>query len=141
MTDKGFELLENFNELLEKEIRKVVMQGEIKPDQYQNLERVVCMMKQTKEAEYYMDALGEMEDYGHSTRRGRSMTTGRYVSRTSPMHHHMDDRSMSYMDGYSMHSYKDRIIADLEENVRNAPTEKDRLFAERLLNSAENGMK
>lgn len=135
---EGIELLEDLNELLEKEIRSVVKSGEIKPDQYENLSKAVCMMKDTKKAEKIMLEMESYGDYGVSNgrhysdmsmTRGRSPITGRYVSMESPMRtaHHMND-------GYSMHSYKDRILADLENRIQNAPTERDRLFVEGIVN-------
>lgn len=43
----------------------------------------------------------------------------------------------TYGDGYSMHSYKDRIIANLENKMQTAPTEADKAFIEGLLGFAE----
>lgn len=40
-------------------------------------------------------------------------------------------------NGYSMHSYKDRIIANLENKMQTAPTEADKAFIEGLLGFAE----
>lgn len=70
---------------------------------------------------YYHDSYG---DDMYSNRRGRSPVTGRYISRG------MDDYSerdrMSYRDGYSGHSIKDRMIARLESMMDEAKTDYER---------------
>lgn len=140
----GIELLEAFNEVLEKEIRNVVNAGEVKPDEIDNLSKIVCMMKDSKKAEKIIMELSECADSEYpismggkhyadvSMRRGRSAETGRYVSRTGT-----HPSSMYTDDGYSMHSFKDRVVADLEHYAQNAPTVKDRLFIEKMIDKAE----
>ena len=62
---------------------------------------------------YYHDS------YGHeSYRRGRSPVTGRYISR--------GEDNMSYHDGYSGHSIKDRMVARLEDMMDEAKTDHER---------------
>ena len=82
---------------------------------------------------YYHDSYG---DDMYSNRRGRSPVTGRYISRG------MDDYSgrdrMSYRDGYSGHSIKDRMVARLESMMDEAKTEHERQTVEEWINRLSN---
>ena len=128
--------LDKLNELVNADIQSIVAKGDIKPEDYKNLESATCIMKNTQKAKQIMYELMDMDEnensFGHSMKRGRSPMTGRYVSMGYPMH-----MSHTYGDGYSMHSYKDRIIANLENKMQTAPTEADKAFIEGLLGFAE----
>ena len=68
---------------------------------------------------YYHDSYGYDDSYrGDSYRRGRSPVTGRYISR--------GEDNMSYHDGYSGHSIKDRMVARLEDMMDEAKTDHER---------------
>ena len=129
------ETLDKLNDLVNADIQKIVGRGEIKPEEYKNLESATCIMKNTQKAKQIMYDLMDMDEgnsFGYSMRRGRSPVTGRYVSMGYPTH-----MNHTYGDGYSMHSYKDRIIANLENKMQTAPTEADKAFIEGLLGFAE----
>lgn len=76
---------------------------------------------------YYHDSYGYDESYhGDSYRRGRSPVTGRYISR--------GEDHMSYRDGYSGHSIKDRMVARLEDMMDEAKTDHERQTVSEWIN-------
>ena len=76
---------------------------------------------------YYHDSYGYDGSYnGDSYRRGRSPVTGRYISR--------GDDHMSYRDGYSGHSIKDRMVARLEDMIDEAKTDHERQMVSDWIN-------
>ena len=128
-----------FNKLLEKELGteldKIMDSGTITPAN-------ICTMK---DAFKLVKLIGEYEDMGasgYSGRRGRSRTTGRYMSR--------DESSFGSYDGNSRRSYgsygsyarsgHSQIVSELERMYDDAHDEKERKMIEEWLQRAESEM-
>ena len=134
----NMELLYKFDKLLETELKRVVEKGEIQPNEWMNLKALACIMKDVKEVERMLstwDDSDENDMYSYknynmprmrsmynpyenqngdfSNMRGRSKTTGRYMSRT-------------YGGGRSGHSIKDRMVDSLERMYDDASTEHEK---------------
>ena len=121
------QLLDEFDqsqELMLKELRKINAKGDLTKEE-------LCMLKEIAEATYKMQIVEAMFEDGdggvseyyddqHMTSnrgrgsyaRGRSMRTGRYVSRRG-----------DYTSGHSLH---DRMIAALEDTMDQAKSDYDR---------------
>ena len=125
MLDQLLDEFERTEELMLKELRKINAKGDLTPQE-------VCNIKEMAEAVYKMLIVEAMADGGNdyseyysdddgmrSTRRGRDMRTGRYVSRRG-MRSYEGDRMMS---GHSLH---DRMIAALENTMDQARSDYDR---------------
>lgn len=136
-------LLYELDDILEKELKNVVKKGEVPANEWENLKRLVCIMKEVKEVEQML--MEEDYDDGYSSRsyntqftprmtydnrggnmsnaRGRSRTTGRYMSR----------------DGYgrSMHSIKDRVIDQIERMYDEAGSEHEREELNKMIKTVE----
>lgn len=130
--------IEKFQEILEKDLKekldKVNNAGTVSPEDLTIIDKAVDVMLDLINYEKCM-----MEEDGnsydeYSTRRGRSMTTGRYMSRdTMPM---SMGRSMeqysgrrSYNGGYSGH-FRDK----LEMLYNEAQNEDERRMVEEMMN-------
>ena len=104
-------------EMLDEQIEKLIKKGDISQTEIDALKDAwtIKLMLEAYEEQgpmsYSMMPDPEMGSYGGSYRRGRSMTTGRYMSRES---------------GYSSHSIKDRMIARLEDMYDEAKSEHER---------------
>lgn len=110
-------------EMLEEQIKTLLKKGDISPQELSALKEAYelrAMIKCSEESEgssYMMDP----QVYGGSYQRGRSMTTGRYMSRDGGY------SSGGYNGGgYSGHSIKDRMIARLEAMYDEAKSEHER---------------
>lgn len=115
--DKYNEIMEELNhmqDLLLKEIRKVNAKNDITPQELNNVKEAVCLMKDIIKLEEMMDGANyEYDKHSEympsmmhdSYRRGRSQTTGRYVSR---------------------HSIEDRMVASLESMMDQAGSDYER---------------
>jgi hypothetical protein len=125
MLDQLLDEFERTEELMLKELRKINAKGDLTPQE-------VCSIKEIAESTYYMQIVEAMEDGGDSdysdyypdgdmmsSRRGRDMRTGRYVSRRG-MRSYEGDRMTS---GHSLH---DRMIAALENTMDQAKSDYDR---------------
>lgn len=113
------------------DIKQLLKKENITPSEWENISKVVCVLKEMKVMEgmdSYIDDEGYSQtgmprmhyqpDLDHSYARGRSMTTGRYISR---------DAGSSYTGGgYSGHSIQDRMIARLEKMMDEASSEYER---------------
>ena len=139
MIDK--KLLEKIGESVSEAIRPNAMKGAaIKPEDLEILNKGICILEKIKKIESldkqieYMDSYGNDRynsynsyDDGNSYRRGRSATTGRYVSRDSaPYVDGYSSRRFYDGNGYSGHSIKDRMIAQLEKMYDEAQTEHEK---------------
>ena len=142
MIDK--KLLEKIGESVSEAIRPNAMKGAaIKPEDLEILNKGICILEKIKKIESldkqieYMDSYGNDSynsynsyDDGNSYRRGRSATTGRYVSRDSaPYAEGYSSRRFydgEHHNGYSGHSIKDRMVAQLEKMYDEAQTEHER---------------
>lgn len=144
MADKATKdkVLEEVEDLVLEEVRKVIRKGEINTDEWDNFKKAICIWSECCNIKrgMYDD---NMYDSGYSGRtyripsisygvdgtpmynqvgegmsheRGRSSVTGRYISR-------------GHDGGYSGHSIDDRAIASLERLYDNAQSqhEKERL--------------
>lgn len=136
------ERIRKFEELLEKELKdeldKINNAGTITPDNLHTVKDAVKLMLKLKKYEEWLNGESEYSYDGYSNRRGRSATTGRYVSRDyGPMRshdiHHADEYRRSY-DGYSSHG---DMIDQLEDMYRNAQTEHERRMIDEWINNAK----
>lgn len=152
------ECIEKFNVILEKDLKemleKVTKAGTVNPDDVKVIDKAVDLMLKLQEYDDWQQSGNEGNSYdGYSTRRGRSMTTGRYVSRDRardwrdemPRDGDYSARSYgrdpymrgSYDRGYSGHSMKDRLIADLESKYDQAQSEHERQFLDTWIKRIE----
>ena len=139
------EKIEMFEKILEKdlkaELEKVVNAGTVSPTEVKTITDAVRLMLKLKEYEEWdRKESGE----GYSYRRGRSATTGRYVSRDrAPMYHNMEGDSRRYYDGayldhgYSGHSIKDRMVDHLERMYDDAQTDHERQILDEWIGRIE----
>jgi hypothetical protein len=134
--------IEKFQEILEKDLKekldRVCAAGTVTPDDLTVIDKATdVMLDLIKYDEWKMGEGGSSYDDGYSNRRGRSMTTGRYVSRDSyPMRSYDDGYSMrrSYDNGYSGHN---RMIEDLEKMYDNSRDERERHMISEWIKTAE----
>lgn len=137
------ECIEKFQEILEKDLKekleKVNSAGTVTPDDLMVIDKATDVMLDLIKYEEWTMGEGENSYGGYSTRRGRSATTGRYVSRDSYPHN-----MRSYNDGYSMrrsydngYSGHNRMIDELERMYDEAQNEHDRHMIEKWIESAE----
>lgn len=142
------EVLEALKQVLKKDIKKLVDKGDVTPAEVETLTKALCLYDMVEERlmlengyagfsndysqRYYRDGgsyEGMPDPYsydGNSYRRGRSQTTGRYMSR-------------DYNGGRSGHSINDRMIAKLEEMVDQAPNDYERQQILRQIEKMRNG--
>ena len=131
--EKVFVKLED---LLVDEVEKVISKNDINPANLDALGKAVDIIKDVEtimamqQAGY--DGYSETMPHGHITSsyaRGRDANTGRYISRRSSMHHGED--------GYSAHSIKDRMIANLESLYDEAGGEHEKQIIDQWINRLE----
>ena len=106
------EILQNAREAVEDVIKDITSKKDVSPARLEVLMKSLCAL----------DTINSMKqkdkEYSeNSYRRGRSRTTGRYMSRDNSNNYYDGNSSRRYNDssGYSGHSMKDRMIAKLEE--------------------------
>lgn len=132
--------IEKFQEILEKDLKekldKVNNAGTVNPDDLMVIDKATDVMLDLIAYDNWKMDEGENSYGGYSTRRGRSMTTGRYVSRDSYPKNASYRRSYAdpYMNGYSGHN---RMIDELERMRDEAQTEHERMMINEWINSAE----
>lgn len=115
-----YKTLDELNEMIEKELKKLVTKGDLSPSELEAAEKAVCLMEKIimlREGGYSQDMRYPIHD--GSFERGRSPRTGRYVSRDG---RYYDPYSM----GYSGHSIEDRAIDRLERMMDDASSEYER---------------
>ncbi len=132
--------IEKFQEILEKDLKeklnRVNNAGTVNPDDLMVIDKATDVMLDLIKYDEWKMGEGEYSNTGYSTRRGRSMTTGRYVSR-DPYPQNMSYRRSygdPYMAGYSGHN---RMIDELERMRDEAQTERERMMINEWINSAE----
>lgn len=132
--------IEKFQDILEKDLKekldKVNNAGTVNPDDLMVIDKATDVMLDLIAYDNWKMSEGENSYGGYSTRRGRSMTTGRYVSR-DPYPQNMSYRRSygdPYMTGYSGHN---RMIDELERMRDEAQTERERMMINEWINSAE----
>lgn len=126
---KDYKTLDELNELIEKELKKMVQKGDLSPSELESAEKAVCLMEKIIRLEegrsydgYSESSYGYRMPYESSYERGRSPMTGRYVSR--------DGR---YYDGYSGHSIEDRAVDTLERMMDTAGSDYEREQLKRFI--------
>lgn len=132
---------------IEKEIDRIISANTITPAEVKNLKDAIKLMLETKEYERWEN--GEAEDFPddrsmYSSRRGRSATTGRYVSRSygpvmneEPGYSRRSYNIPYHSRGYSGHSIKDRMISNLEMMYDDAQTEHERQMLDEWITKIE----
>lgn len=138
MHEKVMEFQKFLERELGTELDKITDKGSISPSD-------ICTMK---DAFKLMKLIGEYDEMeGYSTRRGRSRTTGRYVSRDNGSYGGSYDGSFGSYDNMSRRSYESRgsyersghtqIISELEKLYGKAQDEKERMMIEEWIQRAE----
>lgn len=143
---KDMELLHKLEDIVTEELKRVAKKGDVQPAEWVNFKAAVCIMKEVKELEQMLSELDMDEGYssrsyntpfmphmtyenqndGMSRARGRSRTTGRYMSRDS-----------AYDMGRSNHSIKDRMVDSLERMYDEAATEHERNIVDEWIRKIE----
>ena len=142
MHEDDLKSMKNFNEVLEKDLRKEIQritdQGTMTSTDVKTVSDAICLMLKAKEYESWL----EEDSYSTSSRGvhtpyhpnsfgpARSSITGRYMSRSMDPYY-ADDRYPSYGRthydmGYSGHSTKDRMVAKLEDMMGDAKNDYER---------------
>lgn len=144
--------MDNLNRALEKAIdsledviKGITRKDNMTPAELEHLSKTICTIERIKNIQREEGG----EEYSeNSYRRGRSRTTGRYMSRdggnsnrgyyeggSNNSSRNYDGNSSRYYDssGYSGHSMRDRAIAKLEEMYDEAKTEHERQFVDGLI--------
>lgn len=159
-------ILEKINDAIEEAIKPIVNKGaSMTAAELEVLTKAVCTIekiKQIEDADNYSDYSrnsyngGNPYNYydegnnnaGNSYRRGRSATTGRYVSRDSAPYvdgyssrRFYGFKTVNGMNehGYSGHSIKDRVIAQLEKMYDEAQTEHERQTVSDVIRQINSG--
>lgn len=149
--------MENLNKMLEKAvdsledvIRGITRKDNMSPAELEHLSKSICIIERIKNIQREEGG----EEYSeNSYRRGRSRTTGRYVSRDGNSNrdysegnssrsyensnrHYDSGNSRGYYDssGYSGHSIKDRMISRLEEMYDEAQNDHERQVVDEWIN-------
>lgn len=123
------ETIYKFKNLLNNEIDKISAKNDISPSELCNMEKAFCILEKIS----LIEAMDKYDyEGGNSFTRGRSSITGRYMSRDNdPYFSRSNDAYMypntthhqSYNGGYSGHSVKDRMIAQLEHMMDSTDSE------------------
>ena len=129
--------IEKFQEILERDLKdkldRVNAAGTVTPDDLMVIDKATDVMLDLIKYDEWKMGEGEYSNAGYSTRRGRSMTTGRYVSRDSYPRNIRSYRD-PYMNGYSGHN---RMIDELEKMRDEAQTERERMMIDGWIDAAE----
>ena len=132
--------IEKFQEILEKDLKeklnRVNAAGTVNPDDLMVIDKATDVMLDLIAYDNWKNGEGENSYGGYSTRRGRSMTTGRYVSRDPYSRNMSYGRSYRdpYMNGYSGHN---RMIDELERMRDEALTEHERAMVDGWIDAVE----
>lgn len=139
----------SFEDILSKEFMKkcktINAAGTLNSTDVKTVMDAVCLMLKIGEFREWMEGEEDPEysNRGYSMRhnsyrRGRDAMTGRYVSRSDGRSYRNNfyDR-MSMDDGYSQHSIKDRMIANLENMMDEAGGEHERQVIGEWINRLE----
>jgi hypothetical protein len=173
------DVLKDLKSMLEDEIKMITSKGNISPKELESATMAVSLMEKIQkledgnsydvdhgeydpEVDYSMDGNGTWgympgvyEEANDSYRRGRSRTTGRYVSRDSrDSRDSMDgyrseswdgsrasrrSSRRSYENGYSGHSIKDRMVDQLESMMDDAKSEYEKQSISKWIDKLEKG--
>ncbi len=144
--------LEKINDALEDAIRPIIAKGaNMNAAELDVLTKAVCTLEKIHQIQ---EGGGSYDDYsrsrsyddeGNSYRRGRSSVTGRYISRDAMPHfdgntsrRFYDGEMSRHGNGYSGHSIKDRMIAQLEKMYDEAQTEHERSLVDNWIRRISN---
>lgn len=129
------EKIQKFEDILESELEKemdrIITAKTLNPQDVKTVMDAVCLMLKVKEYEEWEIGENSYNSYdGYSMRRGRSQTTGRYVSRDRDPYErggYSTRRSYngSFDNEYSGHDMKSRMLDKLEELYHEAHDPKD----------------
>ena len=129
------EILQNAREAVEDVIKDVTSKKDVSPARLEVLMKSLCALDTINAMEQQDKEYSE-----NSYRRGRSRTTGRYMSRDNSNNYYDGNSSRNYRDsgnssrryndanGYSGHSIRDRAIAKLEEMFDEAQSRHEEQF-------------
>ena len=116
----------------EKDLKKLTEKAELSPTEWANAKTVLSAMCKMKELDpemdgesyrnYPMPSYDNSMDRRMSSRRGRSVRTGRYISMDNRPYY--DNRSMDR--GTSGHSITDRMVDQIERMYDSAKTDYER---------------
>lgn len=127
------ERIKKFEELLEKELKeeldRINNAGSITHEDISTVKDAVKLMLKIQKYKEWMMGEGENSYDNYSYRRGRSATTGRYVSRDP-----YPSSMRSYENGYSSHNH---MIDELQNMYDNAQTEHERYMIKEWIKNAE----
>ena len=126
-------VLMKLQDLLIDELEKITAKNDISPSELDNAKKAMCVIKDIETTIAMKDSgYSEMMPYSMnrgSYARGRDASTGRYISRRGSM-------SMGE-DGYSSHSIKDRMIAQLESMYDEAKGDHEKQLIDQWINRLE----
>ncbi len=108
MKEELYKELDDLQDLVAKEIKKINTKGDLTPVELKNATDAMCLLDKIQKIQND----GDYSNTNVSYRRMRNMNTGRY------MEHRSND--------YSHHSIHDRMIAALEELMDRAESDYDR---------------
>lgn len=151
MENNNNKMLEKTREAIEDHIQMIIRKGaNMTPPEIDILTKDICALEALKRIEDYNEGYSEnsYNSSGNSYRRGRSQTTGRYVSRDS--YHdggssNDGGSSQRYYDGgsgnsgYSGHSIQDRMVDRLERMYDEAQNEHERQTVQQWITRLRNG--
>lgn len=133
------EVLEKLDKLVSKELDKIVAKGDINPNELEMATKAVCLKEKIKMVEQLTSGDSYSRGSYAMNRRGRSYYgNGNYYGNGGYDNYGGYDRDRSYdysVDrGYSGHSVKDRMIAQLESTMMDeAQSESERRTIESLI--------
>ena len=138
------ERITKFQEILEKDLKekldKVNAAGTVTPDDLTVIDKATdVMLDLIRYDEWKMGGGENSYNDGYSNKRGRSMTTGRYVSRDSyPIYGDGYSERSSYTDPYmNRYSGHNRMIDELKRMYSEAPSEHERHMIREWISNAE----
>lgn len=122
MTKEIEKVLDELNDLVTSELKKIVKKADMTPVELKNATDAVCLLEKIEKLQNGDMDEGYSESYyrGGSYRRGRSPRTGRYVS-------------MDPYEGSSHHSIKDRVVDKLERMMDDAGSNYERDYLSGLI--------
>lgn len=133
--------IEKFQEILEKDLKekldRVNAAGTVTPDDLMVIDKATDVMLDLIKYNEWKMGEGENTYDGYSTRRGRSATTGRYVSRDSNPRNMRSYDDYSGRRSYTGYSGHNRMIEELERMYDEAQNEHERHMIDEWIKSAE----
>lgn len=121
-----YETLDKFEELILKELDKIIKKGDLTPTELSNGKEAICALKEIHEI-YNSDKEDMGEEYSE---RGYYISPTSYrdegTSMSNARGRRSSNRASSYNRGYSRHSMKDRMVAKLERMMDEAESDYER---------------